>query len=137
MKLHPYLILSGQAAKALKFYENALGLKIGYTQTYKESPMPTTLDQENWLIHGELLLHNRCFMMVADSPDSEKVSSNVLHLSLNFDEESTTRQAFENLAIGGRIIQPLAHQFWGALYGQLVDKFGVYWMVNCDLKSNN
>jgi PhnB protein len=26
---------------------------------------------------------------------------------------------------------PLQDMFWGALWGSLVDRFGVQWMVNC------
>lgn len=133
MELHPYLIFSGQASEALVFYQNTLGLTIGHTQSYKDSPVTAPIDQEHWLIHGELMLKDRCFIMVADSPDAEKSKSNIIHLSLNFEDENATRQTFQNLAKGGQITQPLAKQFWGALFGQLIDKFGVQWMVNCDL----
>ncbi len=34
------------------------------------------------------------------------------------------------LAEGGKVDMPLAKQFWGDTYSQLIDKFGVHWMVN-------
>ena len=32
--------------------------------------------------------------------------------------------------MGGTVIMPLEKQMWGDEYGQLVDKFGISWMVN-------
>ena len=37
------------------------------------------------------------------------------------------------LATGGMITMPFATTFWGAHFGMLVDKFGVGWMVNCEM----
>ncbi len=31
---------------------------------------------------------------------------------------------------------PLDKTFWGALFGQLTDSFGINWMVNCELQEH-
>ena len=33
---------------------------------------------------------------------------------------------------GGKITMPLEKQFWNATFGQLIDQFGIHWMMNCD-----
>ena len=40
---------------------------------------------------------------------------------------------FKALATGGMVTMPFALTFWGAHFGMLVDKFGVGWMVNCEV----
>jgi PhnB protein len=40
------------------------------------------------------------------------------------------RRIFEALAAGGQVLLPYEHQFWGADYGQCVDRFGIGWQVN-------
>jgi PhnB protein len=31
------------------------------------------------------------------------------------------------------VTMPLQDTFWGARFGMLIDKFGVSWMLNCEL----
>ena len=58
---------------------------------------------------------------------------------LRFLHFETTRQAVsKHLRIltecssqGGNIIMPLADMFFGAYFGELTDKFGINWMLNC------
>ena len=42
-------------------------------------------------------------------------------------------KAFANMSQGGKVVMPLADQFWGAKFGMLIDKFGMHWMFNCEL----
>jgi PhnB protein len=35
------------------------------------------------------------------------------------------------LSEGGTIATPLAKTFWTQAYGELVDRFGIHWMINC------
>lgn len=36
---------------------------------------------------------------------------------------------FERLADGGRVLDPLQQRAWGAHDGQVLDKFGVRWLI--------
>ena len=42
------------------------------------------------------------------------------------------KAAFNRLSQEGEITMPLEKQFWNATFGQLIDKFGIHWMMNCD-----
>lgn len=46
-------------------------------------------------------------------------------------------QAFDQLAEGGSVKHPLERAFWGALFGQVEDKFGVQWMVTREAPGNS
>jgi PhnB protein len=37
---------------------------------------------------------------------------------------------FEKVGEGGKVIDPLKTQFWGAIFGVLNDKYGIRWMFN-------
>ncbi|MGN6638151.1 MAG: VOC family protein, partial [Mucilaginibacter sp.] len=48
-------------------------------------------------------------------------------------DEVQARRIFEQLSAGGEVIMPFEKQFWGSIFGQLTDKFGIRWMINCQI----
>ncbi|GGA14581.1 hypothetical protein GCM10008018_69350 [Paenibacillus marchantiophytorum] len=46
-----------------------------------------------------------------------------------FGDASEAETAYAKLSVGGESKYPLALQPWGAYYGEVVDKFGVTWMI--------
>ncbi|HEY3288923.1 MAG TPA: VOC family protein [Anaerolineae bacterium] len=52
-------------------------------------------------------------------------------LALNMPDATTAKHIFDQLAEGGKVIVPYAKQFWGAWHGNLFDRFGVRWLINC------
>lgn len=49
-------------------------------------------------------------------------------------EETDT--LFNALAQGGKVTVPLEKTFWGSYFGMLTDKFGISWMVDCNLENH-
>ena len=45
-------------------------------------------------------------------------------------DEAQMRKIFDGLAKGGKVRMPLEKQFWGDIFGNLTDKYGVEWMMN-------
>ena len=70
--------------------------------------------------------------MLADSPDQKLDKNPNIHISLNFSDLEEMKAAFNRLSQEGEITMPLEKQFWNATFGQLIDKFGIHWMMNCD-----
>lgn len=58
-------------------------------------------------------------------------------LSLGGDNEAGLNDIFEKLSAGANIFQPLKKQFWGDIFGQLTDRYGVEWMVNISAKKED
>ncbi len=58
------------------------------------------------------------------------VRGNSFLLHLECDSEEELRTLYSKLSSGGKATYPPAPSFWGAVYGQLVDKFGNSWMLN-------
>ena len=127
--LIPYLTFDGKTGEAMKFYQSVLGGELTM-QTFGESGMPTSEAQKDRIIHAEL--KNEALSFMASDGNAEHpvhMGDNISMSIMGSDEELLTKY-FDDLAEGGKIDMPLAKQFWGDIYGQLTDKFGVHWMVN-------
>ena len=128
----PYLLFNGNAAEALAFYSKALNGKVVFQQTFGESPMPSTDDMKDKIMHASFQA-DRLALMVSDCPpDKPATNGNSIQLSLNFSDVPSIEKTFTALAEGGTITMELQDTFWGARFGMLIDKFGITWMFNHD-----
>ena len=127
-RLNPYLSFDGQARQALEFYQSVFGGELKMN-TFGEFGMQDT-PQADQIMHGQLETDAGYTIMAADTPPgTEHRSGSSITVSLSGDEE-VLRQYFDALAEGGEVGTPLEKQMWGDEYGDLVDRFGVSWMVN-------
>jgi len=60
------------------------------------------------------------------------VPGNSVSLSLDTSSEEEIQTWYEQLSAGGSADHPLENTFWGALFGDLTDKFGHHWLLNFD-----
>ncbi|MNF10247.1 hypothetical protein D3C80_2111310 [compost metagenome] len=67
-------------------------------------------------------------IMMADSFEPVNYNRGV-SISLSYDDVSEATTAYTKLSDGGEQKYPFALQPWGAHYGEVVDKFGVTWMI--------
>jgi PhnB protein len=63
-------------------------------------------------------------------PESGLVKGNSVSLFINCDSEEETKKLYKKLSKGGKADHPLEDTFWGALFGDLTDKFGNHWLLN-------
>ena len=42
---------------------------------------------------------------------------------------------FDKLAVGGRVVDPLAPKPWGASDGQVIDRHGLHWLIGYEPES--
>lgn len=128
-QLNPYIHFNGNAADAIKHYEQILGAKVEHSMTYGEMP-GNTLQSENTsrIMHCELKL-GTCTLMVSDAPAEHQgtIGSNV-EVSLAYDNEGEMRKAFDGLAKDGQVVLALHDAFWGGKFGMLVDRYDIHWM---------
>ncbi len=128
-RLNPYLSFDGQAREAVEFYRSVLGgdLKIN---TFGEfgAPDPAARDL---VMHAQLDTPEGYTLMASDTPPGMdyKPGENIT-VSLSGDDGALLRGYWEGLSAGAEIRVPLDKQMWGDEFGQLVDRFGISWMVN-------
>ena len=127
--LIPYLNFNGQTAEAMKFYQSVLGGELKL-QTFGESGMPTKPEDKDKVIHADLKNESLSFMASDGDVMHPVHMGDNIHMSIIGSDEVLLTKYFNGLAVGGTINMPLAKQFWGDIYGQLTDKFGVHWMVD-------
>jgi PhnB protein len=129
--LVPYLNFDGRTSEAMKFYHSVLGGELKM-QTFAEAGMAEKSELGNRIMHADLKT-DTVSMMASDTHSDHSqplMAGNNINLSLIGTDEATLSEYFNKLAEGGQIVMPLEKQFWGDLYGMLIDKFGIPWMVN-------
>jgi len=137
MRLIPYLNFTGNAEEAATFYQEAFGGEIEL-QRWSEMPpnpeMPVSDDWRNKIMHGSLTIREDVTIYLSDSQDEgEGTDSNRVFLHVEFDSEDELRRVFDALSAGGTVNMPVDKMFWGAVYGDLVDKFGIGWGLHYQL----
>jgi PhnB protein len=133
-KIVPYLSFAGNCEEAFNFYKECLNGEITNINYYEGSPMEVPEEFKKKILHITLQFEN-CEIMAADAtPEQPFVQGNNVAISINLDDNSKAEKYFKNLSNGANIIMPFADTFWDARFGMLVDKFGINWMVNCEIK---
>lgn len=127
MAKHTTYIMSEDAKAQAEFYVHALGGEIHSVMTHGQLP-GSKEELKDKVVNLSLTAAGVQFLM-SDSVFEPIARGNAINLSLEFEAEAAAREAFEQLSAGGSVIVPLAPAFWGALYGQLEDKYGVRWMI--------
>jgi PhnB protein len=136
IKLNPYLNFNGKTRVAMEFYHSILGGELNI-QTFGESGMSSSEEEKDLIIHANLT-NGDILIMASDGGKDHNISpGNDVHLSLVGDEEEKLTEFFNKLSEGGKVDMPLQKQFWGDIYGQLTDKFGIHWMVNISSKDSH
>jgi len=132
MKVDTYLLFNGKCEAAMKFYEKCLNGKITNMLTYEGSPaaehVPASLAKQ--ILHASLNLGD-FNILASDCPPDKYDKPQGFAVTLQISDFAKAESTFNVLADGGKIIMPFGKTFWAKGYGQLEDKFGIPWMVNC------
>jgi PhnB protein len=133
-QINAYVGFNGKCREAMTFYKECLGGELTLT-TVAESTIaaqcPAAM-QDN-ILHSSLTKNGTLLLMASDMTDHDGFHlGNNISLSLNCSSEEEINTFFSRLSEGGKIIDPLKVQFWGALFGVFKDRFGIRWMLNYD-----
>lgn len=129
--LNPYLSFRGNAREALEFYRDALGGEL-QINTFEEFGAAEAYPGEgDKVMHGQLTTPAGFTLMGSDTPSSMPFNpGDTISVSLSGDDEAELRGYWDKLSDGAEIGEPLVKAPWGALFGMLKDRFGIYWLVN-------
>jgi len=132
-KINVYLTFAGNCREAMTFYKECLGGELTL-QTIGESPMAGKLppQMKECILHATLT-KGAMVLMGSDMVDEKGlVKGNAVSLTLECSSEKEIRAFYGNLSAEGEATHPLEDTFWGALFGDLTDKFGNHWLFNFD-----
>jgi PhnB protein len=134
-QINSYLTFNGNCREAMTFYQECLGGELLF-QTVGKSPlakkMPTKM--KACILHATLTKGKLVLMGSDMVPESGLVKGNSVSLSINCDSEEEIKKFYKKLSKGGKADHPLEDTFWGALFGDLTDKFGNHWLLNFNRK---
>ncbi|WP_428234841.1 VOC family protein [Gracilimonas sp.] len=131
--LVPYLFFRGNCEEAMNYYKECLDGEITALQRFGDTEMPVDDDHKQKIMHGELKADGIHMMFSDGAPHKDITEGDNVQLNINIDSEEEQDRLFELLSEGGEVTMPLETTFWGARYGMLKDKFGIRWMLNCEL----
>jgi PhnB protein len=134
--IRSYLTFSGNCREAMNFYKDCLGGELNF-QTIGDSPLAGKMPEKmhQWILHATLT-HGNTVLMGTDMVQEEgRIRGNAVSLMLDCSSEEEARTAFNKLSSGGEVLHPLETSFWGALFGDLKDKYGNTWLLQFDRNS--
>jgi len=128
----PYIAFKGNCRDAIEFYKNALDAEVLFTQTVGASPMSDMGPPEN-IMHCTIKVGGSTIMMCDDPRTEAAGGGGNISLAVGFNDPERAKQVFGKLAKDGSVVMPLEKTYWAEAFGMVTDKFGVKWMVNCDV----
>jgi PhnB protein len=139
--INVYLNFMGQCEEAFNFYKSVFGGEFSHVARFGEMPpsdhCPAIPEKDkNLIMHVSLPISKETVLMGSDTSESfgpPAVKGNNFSLSINADSKSEVDRIFKELSKGGSVIMPCDNTFWGSYFGMFTDKFGIQWMVSCEL----
>lgn len=129
--LNPYINFDGRAREAMEYYKTVFGGNLeldtfaGFGMVEADSP------DADRIMHGQLETPHGFTLMASDTMTGTPFNpGNNMTVSLSGDDADDLRGFWSALADSGEVAMPLEKAPWGAEFGQLVDRYGVSWMVN-------
>ncbi len=131
MHLNSYLFFNGNCEAAFKFYEQCLDGRIEAMRTHAGTPTEEQVPAE-WrdkILHARLVVGDQV-LLASDAPPGryEKPKGFFVHLQVK--DQAEAERIFHALAEDGAVQMPIQQTFWAPLFGMLIDRFGIPWMVH-------
>ena len=137
-QINSYLTFNGNCREAMTFYKECLGGELIF-QTVGESPLSRKMPKKmkDCILHSTLTKGSLILMGSDMVSEQGLIKGNSVSLSLNCNSEEEIKNCYAKLSNGGSKNHPLEDSFWGALFGDLIDKFGNHWILNFNKKQND
>jgi PhnB protein len=123
----PYLHLPGTAGEALTFYGDVFGcdVRLHTFAEFGRTDGPADAVAHGYLEGGPVTL----FASDAAGDEPPFRAEGLMLALLGTADPATLRTWFDRLAEGGRVVDDLQRRSWGDSDGQVVDRYGLRWLV--------
>lgn len=135
--INSYFTFNGNCREAMTFYKDCLGGELTF-QTVGESPLAAQMPERMKASILHAMLSSEGFVLMGSdmAPETGLLKGNGLAAMLNCSSEEEIRNTFRSLSSKGIVKHQLETTFWGALFGDLTDKYGNNWILHFEKKSN-
>ncbi|ACV05982.1 VOC family protein [Kytococcus sedentarius] len=122
----PYLLLPGTADEALRAYHDLFG---GDLVLVTRREMNRTDEPLDAIGHGQLT--GPVSLFAADTTDGDEPlrTQGLMQTLLGVGTPEESHTWFTALAEGGTVVDALQERPWGDWDGQVVDRFGLHWLI--------
>lgn len=138
MSLSTYLTFGGNCRDAFEFYRSVFGTEFVVLSTFAEAPedMEVPDADRDKVMHVTLPIGSSVLMGSDNDPSGPPVVvGNNFSISVSTETREESDDIIGKLSAGGAVTMPMQETFWGSYFGICTDKFGVNWMVSCDLSA--
>ena len=139
-----YLNFPGNTEEAFQFYRSVFRTEFGGEGIQRFGDLPPGTDHppvaeaiKKMILHVELPITGNHTLMGTDAPREMGFTltrGNNMHISIEPETRQEAERLFEELSAGGTIDMPLRDMFFGAYFGSFTDRYGINWMINCQVK---
>ena len=140
-KVNVYITFNGNCEEAFNFYRSVFGGDFQYIGRYKDVPAEEKqkfrTDCDEKIMHISLPISNETILMGCDNAElngEKTIIGNNISLSLDTDNREEADRLFSRLSNGADVKMAMSETFWGAYFGALTDRFGIIWLINCEIK---
>src|SRR5882757_3155701 len=132
-QINSYLTFNGNCFEAMNFYKDCLGGELTF-QKIGESPLADKMppQMKECILHSTLT--KGALILMGSDMASEKglIKGNAVSLMIDCGSEEEITTFYQKLSAGGNADHPIENSFWGALFGDLTDKYGNHWLLHFD-----
>jgi PhnB protein len=125
--MNPYVHYNAQCEEAMKFYKSVFGGELELSRFGE-----TSEEFKDQIMHAVLKTDDFRLMASDSGPQGIGTVGENISISLSGDDKEKLTGYFDGLSEGGKVTQPLKEHPWGAVFGMLIDKFDIHWLVNID-----
>lgn len=133
MTFSAYINFNGNCREAVTFYAKVFGKEVPHFSTYEEMPadpnFPLTEELKKIVMYSEMEIGGTNLMFCDLPSEYEWILGNNITLVFGSPDADEIRSVFKGLSEDGVISLDLQETFYAALYGMVVDKFGITWQI--------
>jgi len=132
-ELTPYLNFDGNCREAMEFYASCFRAEL-QLMPFSEMPGDFPKEAKDRIMHSRLTKNGSVILMASDiMPGMPLQKGNNVWINVNCKSREEIDKLFAVFSEKGEVRMPLQDAFWGARFGMLTDRFGIYWMFNFEL----
>jgi PhnB protein len=126
-----HLNFRGDAREALAFYQSVFGGQLTAI-TYQDMGAVQDPAEADQIVWGQVASDDGFTVMAYDVPSSLPFDrgQTSFFVSVRGETVDEISALWPKLADGATVLQPLEPSQWSPLYGMLVDRFGITWVVD-------
>ncbi len=132
-KGNSYLSFKANCREAMTFYKESLEGELEL-MPFEGSEMKVPDDYKDKIMHARLSFGDATIMASDSFPEQKLDAGNNIHISIAAPTTKKAEKYFNNLSEGGKVTFPLQETFWALKFGSFIDRFGISWMIGCELK---